>query len=100
MLIWQAWRSWQSAKAVALLAAAALAVGIGSATAIYSVVNAVMLKPLPYRDGDRFVALFAAALNDPEHYASLAFKDAQTYQERTPAPPAARSAGSGTPGKT
>jgi hypothetical protein len=70
-------------QAVALLAAAALAAGIGSATAIYTVVNAVMLTPLPYRDGERFVALFAAALNDPERYASLEFKDAQTYQERT-----------------
>jgi hypothetical protein len=37
-------------RAVALLAAAAFAVGIGAATSIYTVVNAVMLKPLPYRD--------------------------------------------------
>ena len=85
MLVWQAWRSWRNAKAVALLAAAALAAGIGSATAIYTVVNAVMLKPLPYRDGARFVALFGAAFNDPEHYSSISFKDAQTYQERTTA---------------
>ena len=42
-----------------------------------------MLKPLPYRDGDRFVAIFSAAINDPEHYASLSSRDAQTYQERT-----------------
>jgi putative ABC transport system permease protein len=83
MFIFQAWRSWRSDKGVALLAALALAVGIGSATAIYTVVNSVMLKPLPYRDGDRFVALFGAALNDPEHVSDLQFKDAQTYQQRT-----------------
>jgi predicted permease len=83
MLVWQAWRSWRSAKTVALLAAAALAAGIGSATAIYTVVNAVMLKPLPYRDGHRFVALFGASFNDPDHDSSLTFKDAQAYQERT-----------------
>jgi putative ABC transport system permease protein len=78
MLVWQAWRSWRNAKGVALLAAAALAAGIGSATAIYTVVNAVMLKPLPYRDGDRFVALFSAETNDPEHYGSLQVADART----------------------
>ena len=52
-----AWRSWRSAKSIALLATIALAVGIGSATAIYTVVNAVMLKPLGYGDGHRFVML-------------------------------------------
>jgi len=64
-MLLQAWRSWRGAKGVALLAAAALAIGIGSTTAIYTVVNAVLLKPLPYRDGDRFVAVFSAETNDP-----------------------------------
>jgi predicted permease len=70
-------------RAVAFLAAAAFAVGIGAATSIYTVVNAVMLKPLPYGDGERFVAIFSAAVNDPEHYGSLSLRDAQTYQEQT-----------------
>src|ERR1051326_5663455 len=80
---WQAWRSWRSAKTVGVFAAIALAVGIGATTSIYTVVHAVMLKPLPYRDGDRFVALFGASTNDPEHYSDLSYKAAQTYQERT-----------------
>ncbi len=83
MLGLQAWRSWRRDKPVAFLAAAAFAAGIGAATAIYTVVNAVMLKPLPYRDGERFVAIFSAATTDPEHYGSLSFRDAQAYQERT-----------------
>src|ERR1051325_6658887 len=83
MVISQACRSWRGAKGVLFLAAAALAAGIGSATAIYSVIEAVMLKPLPYRNGDRYVAVFGADTNDPEHYASLSSNDAQKYQERT-----------------
>jgi putative ABC transport system permease protein len=81
----QAWRTWRGGVGVGLLAAAALAAGIGSATAIYSIVNAVMLKPLPYPDSDRFVAILGGATNDPSHDSSLTFDDAQAYHDRTQA---------------
>src|SRR6185437_15750096 len=82
-LVSQAWRSWKSAKGVALLAVAALAVGIGSTTAIYTVVNAVMLKPLPYAHGERFVALYGARFSEPDQRSASTYPDMLAYRQRT-----------------
>ena len=45
-----------------LVAVATLAIGIGSNAAIFSVVNAVLLRPLPFPSSDRLVAVYTRYL--------------------------------------
>ena len=51
-------RNLWKAPGFALTAAATLAIGIGASTAIFSVVNAILLHPLPFRDAGRLVRLY------------------------------------------
>jgi putative ABC transport system permease protein len=43
-----------------LIAVVTLAIGIGANTAIFSIVNGVLINPLPYPDGDRLMTIYAS----------------------------------------
>ncbi len=62
----------------------ALALGIGANSAIFAVVDGVLMKPLPYRDGDRLVNVWsdASKLGRPRNTISPAnFKDFQKMNQ-------------------
>lgn len=51
-------RTLRRAPLYTIIAALTLAIGIGASTAIFSVVHAVLLRSLPYRESDRIVAIW------------------------------------------
>ena len=59
---------------VTLAAILSLAIGIGANTSIFSIINALLLRPLPYRDADRLVILWnrSPGLNITEDWFSTA----------------------------
>jgi predicted permease len=53
-------RSWRRRPGVFLVAAGALALAIGACTAMFGIVDGVLLRPLPYADPDRLVLAWQA----------------------------------------
>jgi putative ABC transport system permease protein len=57
----QAWRSLRRRPAYLTAAVVTLGFGAGVTTAVFSLVDTVLLKPLPYPDADRLVAVYESS---------------------------------------
>jgi predicted permease len=80
-------RSLSSAKKFSAIVIATLALGLGANTAVFSVLNAVVLQPLPYPEPDRLVRMYHVA-GDSDNYmpgpAFTAFRDNSTTLDLAP----------------
>jgi putative ABC transport system permease protein len=62
----QAFRAFRKSPGFSALVVVVLAVGIGANTAIFSIVNGVLLKPLPFAGAARLVAVDSLTRNEPD----------------------------------
>src|SRR6185369_12608765 len=60
----------------------AIALGIGANTAIFSVVNMVLLRPLPYHQPDRLIAVWETDTRKVESKLSISYPDFFDWRER------------------
>jgi putative ABC transport system permease protein len=64
-----------------LVAVLTLAVGVGASSAVFSVVHAVVLRPLPFPDADRLVVIEPRRVTSPETVTEAVYVDVMTWRE-------------------
>ena len=74
-------RALQKSPGFAAAAVLSLALGLGANTALFSAVDAVLLRPLPYRDADRLVLVWSVTSAYPQM--NVALPDFEAYRDRT-----------------
>ncbi len=75
-------RGFRRAPGFFVVAVVTLALGIGATTSIFSVVNGIVLRPLPFPDPDRLVRLYTTeGSRDRDNHAGANFVDIKTQNE-------------------
>ena len=70
-----AFRQLRAAPVFTLVAVLTLALGIGANSAIFALVDATLLRPLPFRDPSRLVAVYEQTSSGPDYVSPLNMAD-------------------------
>ncbi len=76
-------RSLRSSPGFTAIAGATLALGIGGVTALFSIVNGVLLSPLPFPEPDRIVRVWNSYADDPLDEIPLSVNEVYEYGVRS-----------------
>src|SRR3954470_13772291 len=75
-------RLWRKNPVPPLTAVLTLALGVGVNTAIFSVIRAVMLKPLPYSQPERLGQIWSVDLDPTPDLRAMSHRDKQIFSSR------------------
>jgi hypothetical protein len=74
-------RALRRSPAFSAAAVACVALGIGMTTTIFSIVHAVLIRPLPYPDAGRLVAIYAQSVKRDAHHVNISVPDFLSWRE-------------------
>lgn len=77
------WRNWRRNPGFTLTAMGVLAVGIGASTAIFTVADGLLLRPLPYGQPDRLLLLSGSTPDQAESGGTLSYPFFTLISERS-----------------
>jgi putative ABC transport system permease protein len=75
-------RSWRRSPGFIAVAALTLALGIGANATMFSVINATVLRPLPFPGAERLMTLWKGRVKDSDNLNIVSWPNFRDYQER------------------
>ncbi len=81
--LWYALRQMRRTPGFTAVAVLTLALSTGTSVAVFSIFDAVLLRPLPYRGSSRLVAIWSSELGQPGTKIFSPYRDFEEFKSRS-----------------